>query len=554
MSESFAAYLRTSSEDAQSPEDSRRWQLSLAGQLIAAQQGCIVAVYHDIDVSRSLPWARRPEATRLLADAAGPGRGWHKLVIGEPQRAFSGAQFQLVFPVLCHYGIELWVPEVGGPVDPDSEAHDLVMSLFGGLSKAERRRVQHRTRASMLALAADGRWLGGRPNYGYCLVDTELPHPNRSKASAGAHLRTLQPDPETAPVVRRIFELYDSGLGFRSIAQRLEGEGLPSPGEVGPVRHPRSVGVWSGSAVRAILINPRYLGRQVAGRMRRYDELLSVGDAALGTVSRQRRQDRDAWSWSQQQSWPALVDEDLFERVNRRITTTPTTATRRPRSEPGKYLLAGIIRCAQCGKAMFGSTAKDKPYYRCTATRPDYAAPLVPGHPPTYAVREERILRPLDAWLSILTDPDYLDATVAAILAADQQVVAEPTEITRARRRQQQLEVELDRMLAAIRAGMDPVLATGETRKIQAELTARTATVERWERSHAQPAALTAATVAAALTEAGGLVGLLQRAERDERAALYRALGLSLRYEKEAATGLERVHARLQLTRSGGRI
>lgn len=85
-------------------------------------------------------------------------------MIGEPQRAFSGAQFQLAFPVLCHHRVELWVPEVGGRVDADSEAHDLVMSLFGGLSKAERRRIQVRTRASMLALAADGRWLGGRPN------------------------------------------------------------------------------------------------------------------------------------------------------------------------------------------------------------------------------------------------------------------------------------------------------------------------------------------------------------------------------------------------------
>lgn len=170
-------------------------------------------------------------------------RGWSHLVIGEPQRAFSGAQFQLVFPILCHYDVQLWVPEVGGPVDPDSEAHDLVMNLFGGLSKAERRRVQHRTRAAVLALAAEGRWLGGRPNYGYQLVDTPTPHPNRSKAAAGARLRTLQPDPATAPIVRRIFESYDAGIGFRSIARMLEAEGIPSPGEVGPVRHPRSVGV-----------------------------------------------------------------------------------------------------------------------------------------------------------------------------------------------------------------------------------------------------------------------------------------------------------------------
>src|SRR5204863_4565779 len=148
----------TSTEDNQTPEDSRRRQLALAEQLIAPVGGQIVATYHDVDVSRSVPWSRRLEATRLLVDAADLSRVWDALVIGEPQRAFSGAQFQLAFPVLSHHGVELWVPEVGGRVDPDSEAHDLVMSLFGGLSKAERRRIQIRTRASILALATDGRW------------------------------------------------------------------------------------------------------------------------------------------------------------------------------------------------------------------------------------------------------------------------------------------------------------------------------------------------------------------------------------------------------------
>lgn len=57
-----------------------------------------------------------------------------------------------------------------------------------------------------------------------------------------------------------------------------------------------------------------------------------------------------------------------------------------------------------------------------------------------------------------------------------------------------------------------------------------------------------------ALVEAGGLIQLLDTAGRTERAEMYSALGLTLRYEKTAATGQERVHARLQLKRSGGRI
>src|SRR5687768_12516236 len=98
----------------------------------------------------------------------------------------------------------------------------MLMGLFGGLSKAERRRLQIRTRNAMLAHGAAGRWLGGRPNYGYRVVDTDQPHPQRQKATAGIKLRVLVPDPETAPVVRRIFELFDNEVGYRSIATILE--------------------------------------------------------------------------------------------------------------------------------------------------------------------------------------------------------------------------------------------------------------------------------------------------------------------------------------------
>ncbi len=129
-----------------------------------------MVAHHDIDVTRELPWSRRPEASRLLKDAADPRRGWSALVIAEPQRAFSGGQFQLVDPRLTHYRIELWVPDLGGRIDPDSEGHEMLMSLFGGLSKAERRRLQIRTRNAILVHAAAGRWLGGRPNFGDALL------------------------------------------------------------------------------------------------------------------------------------------------------------------------------------------------------------------------------------------------------------------------------------------------------------------------------------------------------------------------------------------------
>ncbi len=72
-------YARTSTDDNQSPEDSKRWQISL-GTTVVAGRGEIVDVVHDTDVSRALPWDRRPQASP--ADGRDgrprPGLGRHR--------------------------------------------------------------------------------------------------------------------------------------------------------------------------------------------------------------------------------------------------------------------------------------------------------------------------------------------------------------------------------------------------------------------------------------------------------------------------------------------
>ena len=114
----FAFSGRVSTEDNQDPDASRNWQISRSRALIEPAGGIIVAEYFDIGQSRSLPWKRRPRAAQLLADLANPDRGFDAVVIGEPQRAFYGNQYSLTMPVFTHYGVELWVPEVGGPDRP----------------------------------------------------------------------------------------------------------------------------------------------------------------------------------------------------------------------------------------------------------------------------------------------------------------------------------------------------------------------------------------------------------------------------------------------------
>ena len=244
----FAFYGRVSTEDLQDPTSSRRWQYERARVLIEPQGGQIVAEYFDIGQSRSLPWKRRPEAARLLEDFKDPSRRFDAVVIGEPARAFYGNQFGLTFPVFTHFGVELWVPEVGGRIDPGSDAHDLVMSLYGGMSKGERNRIKLRVRSAMAAQAQhEGRFLGGRPPYGYVLGDAG-PHSNPAKAAIGARSHRLEIDPVAAPMVTRIFTDYLGGKGLFAIAEGLTRDGIPSPSAHDPARNRHRDGrAWSKS-------------------------------------------------------------------------------------------------------------------------------------------------------------------------------------------------------------------------------------------------------------------------------------------------------------------
>src|SRR5690349_23024854 len=156
----FAFYGRVSTEDWQDPVTSRARQLQQAVMLTAGR-GVIVAEFFDTGESRALPWARRPQAAALVAQLADPDRGWDAIVIGEYERAFYGSQYVSMAPLFEHYGIGLWMPEVGGRVDWHAEDHEDPMLALGQLSKREIIRTRIRVRSAMAAQTLEqGRYLG----------------------------------------------------------------------------------------------------------------------------------------------------------------------------------------------------------------------------------------------------------------------------------------------------------------------------------------------------------------------------------------------------------
>jgi DNA invertase Pin-like site-specific DNA recombinase len=284
----FVFYGRVSTEDWQDPVTSRARQRDQAAALVAGQ-GRIVAEFFDTGYSRTLAWARRPQAAAVVAALADPDRGWDAIVIGEYERAFYGAQYASMAPLCEHYGIGLWTPEVGGRVDWHAEDHEEAMLALGLSSRREIARTRIRVRTAMATQTREqGRYLGGRPPYGYRLADAG-PHPNKVHASWGRRAHRLEPDPATAPVVRWMFAQRLAGHSVARITRALNDAGIPCPSAADPKRNPHRTGTaWTLRTVAAILANPRYTGRQVQNRQRTDFDLVDPANTGLGHRQVQR--------------------------------------------------------------------------------------------------------------------------------------------------------------------------------------------------------------------------------------------------------------------------
>jgi hypothetical protein len=106
-----------------------------------------------------------------------------------------------------------------------------------------------------------GRYLGGRPPYGYRLADAG-PHPNKAHAAWGRRAHRLEPDPETADNVRWMFAQRLAGHSVAGIARSLNDAGIPCPSAADPQRNRHRTGAaWTLRTVATILGSPRYTGR-----------------------------------------------------------------------------------------------------------------------------------------------------------------------------------------------------------------------------------------------------------------------------------------------------
>jgi len=209
--------------------------------------------------------------------------------------------------------------------------------------------------------AIDGMSTGGRV-FGYRYTEVLDPTGARDKSGRVRRLGVqVSIDPEQAKVVKRIFDLRAKGYGFRSIAQLLSAEGVPSP------RYSlrgRGEKTWAFSSVISIVTNEKYIGDWTWNRF----EWVKIP----GSRKRLRRQKpMHEWVVCQRKNL-RIVSDAVWKKAQRRRANgrTDSTRTQNAFAHPqvdnrGKFILSGLLKCSECGSNMIAMSDRGASSYVC---------------------------------------------------------------------------------------------------------------------------------------------------------------------------------------------
>lgn len=173
-----------------------------------------------------------------------------------------------------------------------------------------------------------GKFIGSLPSYGYMRDPEDKGH--------------LIPNPETAPIVKKIFKWRVDGIGPSEIATRLNDEGVPTPSAYkGTAYSSRLIDAtkWNISTVRKILDNRIYTG-----------DMVQHTQAKVNYKSKKKvALDKRLWLVVED-THEALVDKETFEYcINIRKSNTRVCKAKLDREV---RMFEGVLFCKECGNRL----------------------------------------------------------------------------------------------------------------------------------------------------------------------------------------------------------
>ena len=242
----------------------------------------------------------------------------------------------------------------------------------------------------------------------------------------GKEDRLYHIDPETAPIVQEIFTRYADGEPAEKIAASLNERGLRT----------RTGKPFVKNSFFQIFRNRRYIGEY------RYKDIVTPGGI------------------------PAIVDKDLFDRVQQRFEQN-RIAHGRPAKEDVSYLLTTKLFCGKCGTLMGGESGTSHMgntyyYYKCGNAKRHGKA-----HCDLKAIRKEPLERfVVDTAIKVIFSDEIIERLIDLVMDAQQK---ENTRLPVLKDQLRDTEKRLANLLEAIEQG----ILTPTTKQRLDELEAR---------------------------------------------------------------------------------
>lgn len=322
-------YLRLSKDDEKAGES-----LSIDNQRKILQRYISEKGWNLVDEYVDDGWSgtnfNRPNVQRLLEDAKS---GKVNIILVKDLSRFGrnyievGQYVDYIFPL---YNIRfIALTDNVDTADKQSSGMEMmpIMNVFNEWHAAN---TSKKVRAVREANARAGRYQAAFAPYGYIAGTDEK--------------RTPVIDEEVAPIVRRIFELYASGLSAQKISQTLNYDGITAPSiylqnKVGrPRRRTDVCPFWSPCTILQILRNPIYIGEMA--QMKRTTASFKNHKIIM--------KDKNDWVVIPN-AHEAIIDRELWDKCQeRKKPYRRGRSTKRSGTDP----LSGLIFCPECGSTI----------------------------------------------------------------------------------------------------------------------------------------------------------------------------------------------------------
>jgi len=222
--------------------------------------------------------------------------------------------------------------------DKNSVHGGIVLPLKNMINEAYALDISRKIRKQAQASMKAGDYIGARPPYGYV------------KAPDNCHKLII--DPETAPVVRQIFEWAYEKAGLNTIVKRLNDAGILSPShdkrKKGLITHENLTGKdkWQTFTVTQILSREIYTGDMVQGKSKTVNH-------------KQISVDEENWIVVHD-THEAIVSREMFEAVRAYREQVSENSVQREKKPYTENIFKGKIFCGCCGGSLHRQRAERK--------------------------------------------------------------------------------------------------------------------------------------------------------------------------------------------------